>query len=163
MDELKNDIAVTMGRADTDIVGETESGTCEVPAPTATSTDAAAVAPTAPDAQPETTNYASIDDFAKIEIKIGRILSAEAVEGSDKLLKLAVDFSETVPRQVLSGIAKFVTIDQLVGQKFPFVTNLKPRKMMGMESQAMILAVNDDVNFALLKPTTDIKVGSPLR
>jgi methionyl-tRNA synthetase len=153
MDELKNDIAVTMGRVDEDVVGASHAIDTQVVVPE----------PVTLDTQPETINYASIDDFAKIEIKIGQILSAEAVEGSDKLLKLAVDFGETVPRQVLSGIAKFVTIDQLVGQKFPFVTNLKPRKMMGMESQAMILAVNDDVNFALLKPTTDIKVGSPLR
>ncbi len=151
MDELKNDIAVTMGRVDGDVV--------EV----SLETDMPAATLAINDTEPDTINYASIDDFAKIEIKIGQILSAEPVEGSDKLLKLSVDFGESAPRQVLSGIAKFVTVDQLVGQKFPFVTNLKPRKMMGMESQAMILAVNDDVNFALLNPTADIKVGSPLR
>ncbi len=151
MDELKNDIAVTMGRVDGDVV--------EV----SLETDMPAATLAINDTEPDTINYASIDDFAKIEMKIGQILSAEPVEGSDKLLKLSVDFGESTPRQVLSGIAKFVTVEQLVGQKFPFVTNLKPRKMMGMESQAMILAVNDDVNFSLLNPTADIKVGSPLR
>jgi methionine--tRNA ligase beta chain len=109
------------------------------------------------------TEYISIDDFAKVEIKIGLIVSAEKVDGSDKLLKLSVSFGADDQRQVLSGIAKYIEAESLPGKKFPFVTNLKPRKMMGMDSQAMILAVNDDINFALLEPTTDIKEGSVLR
>ncbi len=107
--------------------------------------------------------YATIDDFAKIEIRIGRVISAEPIEGSEKLLKLSVDFAEEKPRQVLSGIAKYVTPVDLIGNSFPFVTNLAPRMMMGMESQAMILAVNDDINLALLKPSQEIKIGSRLR
>ncbi|HEY1037638.1 MAG TPA: methionine--tRNA ligase subunit beta [Candidatus Paceibacterota bacterium] len=107
--------------------------------------------------------YASIDDFVKIEMKIGKVLEAVPVEGSEKLLKLKVDFAEAEPRQVLSGIAKFVTPEDLIGNSFPFVTNLKPRPMMGLESQAMILAVNDDQNFALLKPTAEIKAGTSLK
>lgn len=105
----------------------------------------------------------TIDDFAKIEMKIGKVITAETVEGSEKLLKLSVDFGETTPRTVFSGIAKFVTVEDLVGNIFPFVTNLPPRKMMGSESQAMILAVNDDVNFALLKPSVEIKPGTQLK
>lgn len=107
--------------------------------------------------------YASIDDFCKIEMKIGKVLEAVPVEGSEKLLRLSVDFGEEKPRQVLSGIAKFVALEELIGNSFPFVTNLKPRPMMGMESQAMILAVNDDQNFALLKPTAEIKIGTQLK
>ncbi len=111
----------------------------------------------------EEKQYISIDDFAKVEMRIGKILSAEPVEGSEKLLKLSVDFGEENPRQVLSGIAKYVTPEELVGSILPFVTNLKPRKIMGMESQAMILAVNDDQNSALLRPTQPIKPGTLLK
>jgi methionine--tRNA ligase beta chain len=83
----------------------------------------------------------SIDDFKKVEIRVGEILSAERIEGSDKLLKLRVSFGEAGERQVLSGIAPYFTdIQVLVGKKVPFVTNLAPRMMMGLESQGMILA-----------------------
>jgi methionine--tRNA ligase beta chain len=115
-----------------------------------------------PDVRPES-ELITIDDFAKVEMKIGRVLSAEAVEGSDKLLRLTVDFGEVEPRRVFSGIAKYIKPEELIDQIFPFVTNLPPRKMMGSESQAMILAVNDDQNFALLKPTLPIKVGTKLK
>lgn len=87
----------------------------------------------------------SIDDFKKVEIRVGEILSAERIEGSDKLLKLKVNFGVAPDglgeRQVLSGIAAYFPDEQvLVGKRYPFVTNLAPRKMMGMESQAMIMA-----------------------
>ncbi len=86
----------------------------------------------------------SIDDFKKVEIRIGEIKSAEKIEGSDKLLKLKVMFGEE-ERQVLSGIsAYFPNPEELVGKKCPFVTNLAPRTMMGLESQAMILATGGD-------------------
>jgi methionyl-tRNA synthetase len=82
----------------------------------------------------------TIDDFHKVEIMVGEIMSAEPIEGSEKLLKLKVNFG-TQERQVLSGIAKFFPDPQvLVGKRCPFVTNLAPRMMMGLESQAMILA-----------------------
>lgn len=111
----------------------------------------------------EEQTHISIDDFAKVEMRIGKILSAEPVEGSEKLLKLSVDFGEETPRQVFSGIAKYVQPEDLIGSILPFVTNLKPRMIMGMESQAMILAVNDDTNFALLRPSADIKPGTLLK
>jgi methionine--tRNA ligase beta chain len=86
----------------------------------------------------------SIDDFKKVEIKIGEIKSAEPIEGSEKLLKLLVNFG-TEDRQVLSGIAAYFPDPQtLVGKKCPFVTNLAPRMMMGLESRAMILATGGD-------------------
>ena len=87
----------------------------------------------------------SIDDFKKVEIRVGEILSAEPVEGSEKLLKLKVHFGSE-ERQVVSGIAKFFPdLAQLVGKKCAFATNLAPRAMMGLESQAMILATGGDV------------------
>ena len=96
----------------------------------------------------------TIDDFTKVEIKIGEILSVENIEGSDKLLKLKVNFGAE-ERQVLSGIkAYFPDPHALVGKRCPFVTNLEPRMMMGLESQAMILAVGGtDTPFALFETT----------
>lgn len=87
----------------------------------------------------------SIDDFHKVEITVGEILSAENIEGSEKLLKLKVSFGPLGERQVLSGIAKYFPEPQaLVGKRVPFVTNLAPRMMMGLESQAMILATGGE-------------------
>ena len=91
----------------------------------------------------------SIDDFKKVEIRVGEIVSAEPILGSDKLLKLRVNFGDH-ERQVLSGIAKFFPDPaQLVGKRVPFVTNLAPRTMMGLESQAMILATGGDPSTTL--------------
>jgi methionyl-tRNA synthetase len=94
----------------------------------------------------------SIDDFKKVEIRIGEIKSAERIEGSDKLLKLLVNFGSE-SRQVLSGIATYFPDPQtLVGKKCPFVTNLAPRMMIGLESQAMVLATGGgETPFALFE------------
>jgi methionyl-tRNA synthetase len=119
--------------------------------------DPAAVVP-APAPDPKI----SIDDFAKVEMRVGTILSAEPVEGSEKLLKLSVDFGEASPRQVLSGIAKWIAPESLVGQQRPFVTNLAPRPIMGLESQAMILAAKTEDGFALLAPTAPVSPGTKL-
>ena len=92
----------------------------------------------------------SIDEFKKVEIRVGEIKSAEPVEGSEKLLRLQVDFGSLEAggvgeRQVVSGIAKyFPDLSLLVGKRCAFVTNLEPRKLMGLESQAMILATGGD-------------------
>ena len=96
----------------------------------------------------------TIDDFKKVEIKIGEIVSVENIDGSDKLLKLKVHFG-TEERQVLSGIKAYFPDPQvLVGKRCPFVTNLAPRMMMGLESQAMILATGSaDTPFALFETT----------
>lgn len=110
---------------------------------------------------PISTGYITIDDFAKVEIKIGKIISAEKIEGSDKLLKLQVDFAEEKPRQVLSGIAKhFPDPAVLIGRLSPFITNLAPRAMMGLESQAMILAVSTDTTFSLFSVDPAILPGT---
>lgn len=86
----------------------------------------------------------SIDEFKKVEIRVGEIKSAERIEGSDKLLKLKVNFG-TEERQVLSGIGPFFAdITVLVGKRCLFVTNLAPRMMMGLESQAMIMATGGE-------------------
>jgi methionine--tRNA ligase beta chain len=108
----------------------------------------------------------TIDDFAKVEMRAGKILSAEPVEGSEKLLKLSVDFGEPEKRQVLSGIAKYISPETLVGTTCAFVTNLEPRQIMGMESQAMIMAFSGNKTeteegfFSLLKIPENVPLGS---
>lgn len=94
----------------------------------------------------------TIDDFKKVEMRVGEIKSAERVEGSEKLLKLIVNFGEH-ECQVVSGIAKHVEPQSIIGKKFAFATNLEPRTIMGLESHAMILAVggDGDTPFAILE------------
>ena len=104
------------------------------------------------------------DDFKKVEMKIGKILSVVPVIDSDKLLKLSVDFAEGAPRQILSGIAKyFVDYKVLIGKKVAFVTNLEPRNMMGLESNGMILAVNNEDSLAIMEVPDYIKEGTTLK
>lgn len=107
----------------------------------------------------------NIEDFGKVEIKIGKIISAEKLEGSEKLLKLSVDFGEESPRQVVSGIAKaYPEPEILVGREASFVTNLEPRKIMGLESQAMIMAAsNSDELPVILTPEKEVPPGSSIR
>ncbi len=106
----------------------------------------------------------TIDDFKKVEIKVGKILSAEKVEGSEKLLKLSVDLGEAEPRQILSGIQKYFPDESaLVGIKCMFVTNLEPREMMGLTSNGMLFALGGqgDVPFSLIVPQTNVPPGTP--
>ena len=105
------------------------------------------------------------EDWKKVEIKIGQILSVEKIEKSDKLLKLSVDFNEGQPRQIISGIAKYFSdIGVLVGKKCAFVTNLEPKPLMGLESNGMILAVGGgDEPFSLFEVKNDILVGTPAK
>ncbi|MDQ5957464.1 MAG: methionyl-tRNA synthetase [Patescibacteria group bacterium] len=125
--------------------------------------------------------YISIEDFAKVEIRLGTIVDIEEVEGSDKLYRLTVDFGEEKEvesesgilekekhyRNVFSGIKKFTTPESLKGKQFPFVTNLQPRKMMGEYSQAMILAASGEVGgeevLSLMSPTQNLSNGTLLR
>ncbi len=107
---------------------------------------------------------ATIEDFLKIEMKVGKILSVENIDGSEKLLKLSVSFAEENPRQVLSGIKKYFPDPQvLVGKKCGFVTNLEPRLMMGLESQAMILATSTDEKIALFEVPDEIPEGTKIK
>lgn len=103
----------------------------------------------------------SIDDFAKVELKVGEILECEPIEGSEKLFKLQVDFGEE-KRQVLSGIAKWYKSEDLIGKQVVFVTNLEPRQMMGLESQGMILATSTEDDVVLISPSKKVPNGSKL-
>jgi methionine--tRNA ligase beta chain len=105
----------------------------------------------------------SIDDFKKIELKAGKILSAERVEGSEKLVKLSVDLSEEAPRQILTGIALSYAPETLVGKQIAVVANLEPRQLMGMESQGMLLAAEGEGGPVLLMPDSDVTPGARIR
>jgi len=85
----------------------------------------------------------TIDDFAKLDLRVAKVLTAEKVEGSDKLLKLTVELGNET-RQVVSGIAKHYTPESLIGKSVILVANLKPAKLRGIESQGMILAASND-------------------
>lgn len=107
---------------------------------------------------------ATIDDFKKLEIKIGKILSVEKVPETDKLLRLEVDFGEEKPRQIISGIALyFEDIQALVGKNCPFITNLEPRMIKGFESNGMIMAASTGEAFSLLEAGAQMPAGSEVR
>lgn len=82
----------------------------------------------------------NLDEFKKSELRVGKVISAERVEGSEKLLRLQVDLGET--RQILSGIAKAYAPEDLIGKQVVIIANLEPRQMMGFESQGMLLAAS---------------------
>lgn len=110
----------------------------------------------------------SFEDFIKLEIKIGKILSAEKVEGSDKLLKLMVDFGKTetgegITRQIVAGIAQYYAPEALVGKECPFAYNLAPRMLKGLESQGMILCPSGENGPVLLHPDKEVPPGSTIK
>lgn len=104
----------------------------------------------------------SYEDFAKVEIKAGKIISAEKIPDTDKLLKLMVDFAEEKPRQIVSGISTyFPDPSALVGKVCMFVTNLEPRTIRGFESNGMLFALSTpEGNFSLLEPNSTIQIGT---
>ncbi len=104
----------------------------------------------------------TFEEFKKCEMKIGTIIVAESVEGSDKLLRLEVDFG-VYKRQILSGIAKWYKPEDLIGKQLPFIVNLEPRSMMGMESQGMLIATDNEEGAVLLFPEKPVPNGSNMR
>ncbi len=107
----------------------------------------------------EEKNYVGIEDFLKLDLRLAKVLNAERVEGSEKLLKLTLSLGDE-ERTVVAGIAKFYSLEELVGKKILIVANLKPRKIFGIESQGMILALSDGEKMSLLIPDRDIEEGS---
>jgi len=111
----------------------------------------------------------SFDDFKKLEIRIGKIVEAERVEGSDKLIKLVVDFGVdeaglATKRQIIAGIGKNYAPEQLLGKKCPFAYNLEPKSLKGLESQGMILCPsNQDGKPVLLHPDIEVLPGSMVK
>lgn len=102
--------------------------------------------------------------FAALDIRIGTITAVEPVPDTDKLLKLTVDVGEEVPRQIISGIRHFFEdYTTIVGHQCPFLCNLEPREIRGLESQGMILAAGDEETFSLLSPHISVPPGTTVR
>jgi len=104
----------------------------------------------------------SFEDFKKLDIRVGKILSAEKVEGSSKLLKLEVDFTEE-KRQIVAGISQFYEIDSLINKEAVFAFNLEPKSLKGIESQGMILAASSENGPVLLIPDKEVPPGSNVK
>ena len=104
----------------------------------------------------------TIDDFKKVELKVARILEAERVEGSEKLLKLKIDLGFE-QRQLLAGIGKAYEPSEIVGRQIVVVANLEPRSMMGLESQGMLLAADTPDGPVFLTPEKEAPAGSEIK
>ncbi|WP_281169359.1 methionine--tRNA ligase [Sulfurihydrogenibium subterraneum] len=105
--------------------------------------------------------YITIDDFAKIKMKVGKVLEAEKVEKSDKLLKLKVSLGDE-ERTIVSGIAQYYKPQELIGKYVIVLANLKPRKIFGIESHGMLLAAKDGERLTILTVDKEVDVGSPV-
>jgi len=136
------------------------SGTSTAGTPLVSPTTVTATAPAPVD------ELIDIEYFSKIKLRVAKIISAEPVPKSKKLLKLQVDLGEKLgTRQIVSGISPFYSPESLIGRKIIVVANLKPAKLMGEESHGMLLAASTDDNsiLTLAQPTVDIPEGSTVR
>jgi len=139
---------------------ETAAPAPELPAPpVATAAPVAAAAPTAAEAPATIT----IDDFMKIHLKVAKVLEAERMPKSQKLLKLKVDAGEAEPRTILAGIAESYEPEAMIGKTIVIVANLAPRKMMGIESNGMVLAASPDGGAAIVLNVEPAAPGARVR
>jgi methionyl-tRNA synthetase len=126
---------------------------------------AAEVAPTYPAI---TKPSVTIDEFAKMDIRIGTIIATEAVPETDKLIKCTIDFGTLGIRTIVSGIKAYRTPESLVGKQVPYIVNLEPRKIKGIESQGMLLAMSyvdasHADGFALMCPDESVPPGTCIK
>lgn len=133
---------------------------------------------------PENKPEIQYDDFAKLDIRIGKVIAAEMVPDTDKLIKCTIDFGlkpsgkadgsadhpsktddvgERDIRTIVSGIAQWKKPEELVGKLLPYIVNLAPRILRGVESQGMLLAASDEIGVALLQPEREIPPGTKLK
>jgi len=109
----------------------------------------------------ETIEY---DDFVKLDIRMGKVIAAELVPETDKLIKCTVDFGEMGERTIVSGIAKWKSPEELIGKTLPYVVNLAPRTLRGVESQGMLLALSHgEDDFSLLIPEENVPAGTAIK
>ena len=111
----------------------------------------------------EPTNIITIDEFFKVELKVGEVVAAEEVKKSKKLLRLEVDLGEEKPRQIVAGIKEYYKPEELIGTQVCVVSNLKPAKLMGMVSEGMLLAAKDDEGLSLIRPEKRKKTGTQIK
>jgi methionyl-tRNA synthetase len=105
----------------------------------------------------------SFEEFQKLDLRIGQVVEAEAVGNSKNLLKLVVDFGNE-KRQVIAGLKQYYNSEDLIGNKYMFICNLEKRKILGLESEAMIFAADDGKgSIVLVKPEKDVETGSKVR
>ena len=100
------------------------------------------------------------DDFAKLDIRIGTIKAVERVPDTDKLLKCTIDFGDLGERTIVSGIAEWKTPEDMIGKQCPYVVNLAPRMLRGVESSGMLLALSDDQGLVFLHPEREVSPGT---
>jgi len=105
----------------------------------------------------------SIDDFGKVELRVGKVLTAQAVPKAKKLLHLSVDLGETQPRSIVAGIAEAYAPDALVGKQVIVVANLAPATIRGIRSEGMILAAGDEAIVGLSALDRDVPPGTRVR
>ncbi|MCD6351959.1 MAG: methionine--tRNA ligase subunit beta, partial [Armatimonadetes bacterium] len=105
----------------------------------------------------------SFEEFSRLDLRIGKVVSAEPVKGADKLLKLMVDVGEGEPRQVVAGLAPYFGPEDLVGKSIVLVANLEPATIRGVESRGMLLAAGEKEPLALLVPDRDCPPGTKVR
>ena len=103
----------------------------------------------------------NFDDFSKLNIRVGKIIGAEDVEGSNKLIKMKVDIGDE-ERQIVAGISKYYSLDELTNKTVIVLINLEPRKIFGIESQGMLLASIDGDKVSLLQTDKEMVPGSEI-
>ena len=103
----------------------------------------------------------NFDDFSKLNLRVGKIISAEEVEGSNKLIKMKVDIGDE-ERQIVAGISKYYSLDELTNKIVIVLINLEPRKIFGIESQGMLLASIDGDEVSLLQTHKEMIPGSEI-
>ncbi|HOQ15259.1 MAG TPA: methionine--tRNA ligase subunit beta [Candidatus Paceibacterota bacterium] len=103
----------------------------------------------------------NFEEFQKIDLKIGKVLEAEKVENSEKLLRLKVDLGEE-QRQIIAGIGKVYQPQDLINQEIVVVVNLEPKTLMGFESQGMLLAADNNGEPILIKPEKEVLPGTKI-
>jgi methionine--tRNA ligase beta chain len=108
----------------------------------------------------EIINY---EQFSQMDLRVGKVISAEKVENADKLLKLMIDLGEETPRQLVAGVALQYTPEQLVGKDMVVLTNLEPKTIRGVESRGMILAATVDGAPVLLTTEKPVPAGSKIK
>jgi methionyl-tRNA synthetase len=107
-------------------------------------------------------NIISYDEFKKIDLRVGKVISAEEVSGTDKLLKLEISLGEE-KRTIVAGVKKYYSVEEILGKKIVIITNLQPVKLRGIESQGMLLAAVNKDNVVLLTIDKDITEGSKIQ
>ena len=106
-------------------------------------------------------DYIEFDEWEKIDIRVGKVIECEPVPKSKKLLRFTLEVGNE-KRQILSGISQFHNPDELIGKNVVFIANLKPRKMMGLDSCGMILSAEHDGNLTVLTTLKDVQSGAEI-